>query len=83
MRGFLAGTLLLIAAEVFLTNKGADAAGGLIGWSADLFERVLSSDVAAIPQVATKATTGSTSSTTSSSTVPGGSTGVSGIITGV
>jgi hypothetical protein len=81
VRGFLVGSLLLIALEVFVTGAGPDKAAGLLGWSADAFDRVLSPDSPGIHQAKTRST--SSSSSSNSSTVPGSATGLSGIVTGV
>lgn len=77
MRGFLVGSLILIAVEVFLTGTGPDKASGLIGWSADVFNKVLSPDHPGIPQVKTAATT--TTAPSSATTVPGAGTGLSAV----
>jgi hypothetical protein len=75
VRGFLVGSLALIALSTLLKGKAADKASGLLGWSATAFQAALSPDVAAIRQ---RATTKTSSAATSSSsvTVPGASTGV-------
>lgn len=82
MRGFVVGSLVLIALEVFVTGSGPDKASGLLGWSASALERVLSPDVPGIHQ-AKSAGSGQSSTSSAPSTVPGSGTGLGAIITGV
>lgn len=50
MRGFLIGTLALIALEVGVTGKGPEAAQVGAGWFNSVLQRLLSADVAGVPQ---------------------------------
>lgn len=78
MRGFIVGSLILIALEVFVTGSGPDKASGLLGWSATALDDLLSPDKPGIPQVKNTGAASSTTATPTSSTTttPGGSTGV-------
>ena len=58
MRGFLLGSLALIALQVVVSGRGPDRAAGLLDWSGKALQRALSPDVAAIHQVASLNTTG-------------------------
>ena len=50
MRGFLVGSLLLIAIEVLVQPGAADKASTGLGVTQSLFNRILSPNVAGIPQ---------------------------------
>lgn len=52
MRGFLAGSLALIAVEALLRN--ADGTGALIGFLGDAVYRFLSPEVALVPNFAAR-----------------------------
>jgi hypothetical protein len=53
MRGFgpvVGGVLTLIALQVFLSSKGPDAAGSMLGWARTGMDKLISPKVAAVPR---------------------------------
>ena len=54
------GAVTLIVLQVFLSGKGPEAAGGLLGWVASGMQRVMSPAVAGLPYVAKAAASKST-----------------------
>ena len=54
------GAVTLIVLQVFLSGKGPEAAGGLLGWVASGMQRVMSPTVAGLPYVAKAAASKST-----------------------
>jgi hypothetical protein len=59
-RPIATGVVSLIALQVFLSGKGPEAAGGLLGWLATAMQRAMSPQVAALPYVAKAAASKST-----------------------
>lgn len=81
MRGFIVGSLALIALQVLVSGQGPDRAAGLLGWTSKALEKALSPDVAAIPQTKTATANAAPKTTTppTTSSVPGSATGLAAI----
>jgi hypothetical protein len=72
-RPIATGVVSLIALQVFLSGKGPEAAGGLLGWLSSAMQRAMSPTVAGLPYVAKAAASKSTpkSSNPSAGTIAG------------
>ncbi len=66
MRGFLLGSLALIAVEAFVRN--AEGTGALVDFVGEAVQRFLSPNVAAVPNFAARKATPSTPAAAASST---------------
>lgn len=78
-RPIAAGSLTLIVLQAFLSGKGPEAAGGLLGWLSTGLQKLMAADVAGLPTGARAAA--STPSTSPSTPSAGGISGPNGLPT--
>lgn len=63
MKGFLIGTIALVALQVLVTTNGPDVAGGLLGWANDGIRRLADPNTPGLPRRKTSTTAPAPSAT--------------------